>query len=112
MRTAAKLATAADTIGHRLLPDRLCRTGSLIAFTLRPLLLDHFSVPSPSRRRKSCRASAGSPAAASTTAGLRSATRQLDGVPFTVNEVGEESFEVKVPWKPNWTLPPGGMLAL
>lgn len=29
-----------------------------------------------------------------------------------MNEVGEESFAVKVPWKPNCTLPPGGMPAL
>ncbi len=37
---------------------------------------------------------------------------QLQVVPLRVNEVGEVSFDVHVPWKPNEVLPPGLMVPL
>lgn len=37
---------------------------------------------------------------------------QLHAVPLRAKFVGEVSFEVHVPWKPNCTFPPGAMVEL
>ena len=38
--------------------------------------------------------------------------RQVRVVPLRVNEIGEVSFDVQVPWKPNEVLPPGAIVPL
>lgn len=40
------------------------------------------------------------------------ANGQLQVVPLRVKVVGLVSLLVQVPWNPNWTLPPGAMVAL